>query len=141
MAHARHGYSYPKTPTYTVWVNIRQRCLNPRSQAFHNYGGRGITICDRWLVFENFLTDMGEKPNDMEIERRDNDADYSPDNCIWATRKANGRNRRTNKLTPELAAAIKAAYVPRIVPQHVIAKRFGVCQMTVSLVVRGETWT
>ncbi|MCK5601423.1 hypothetical protein KAR91_06135 [Candidatus Pacearchaeota archaeon] len=86
-----------KTPTYISWVAMLQRCNNPKGPAYHNYGGRGIKVCDRWLKFENFLCDMGERPEGMSIEREDNDKGYELGNCKWATVKEQSRNRRTNR--------------------------------------------
>ncbi len=80
---------------------MKQRCLNPKHPKFHRYGGRGITVCARWVVsFESFLADMGERPtpaSDYSIERKNNDGNYEPDNCVWATRKTQQRNRSANK--------------------------------------------
>ena len=89
-----------KTPVYQTWCSIIQRCLNKNSTIYKHYGGRGIKICDRWLKFENFYSDMGKKPNGLTIERKDNSLDYQPDNCIWTTQTEQNRNRRifkTNK--------------------------------------------
>lgn len=89
-----------KTLTYSAWCSIKTRCTNPKSQYWNTYGGRGITICDRWLhSFENFLLDMGEIPfGGAQIDRIDNDVNYSPDNCRWVTNKENQRNKSNNHL-------------------------------------------
>lgn len=81
-------------PTYNTWVNITQRCSNPNVPSWKHYGGRGITVCERWQDFANFLADMGERPEGLSIERIDNDAGYSPENCVWADQKAQTRNKR-----------------------------------------------
>lgn len=94
---ATHGKS--KTATYKSWSSMRDRCLNPNDSNFSEYGGRGLKICDRWLAsFENFYDDMGERPAELTIERRDNELGYSPENCYWGTRKQQQRNRRNNRL-------------------------------------------
>lgn len=89
----KHGMT--GTPTYHAWVAMRQRCSNPNLNRAERYVGRGIKVCDRWSSFENFLADMGVRPDGLSLEREDNDGDYEPGNCKWATRSEQMRNRRS----------------------------------------------
>jgi hypothetical protein len=86
------------TRAYEIWCGIRARCQNPNAPAYPNYGGRGITVCERWQRFSNFFADMGEPPKGMTLERIDNDGSYCPKNCVWADRRTQGRNKRNNRL-------------------------------------------
>lgn len=87
------------TPEYRTWSGIRERCTNPNIRNYASYGGRGLTVCESWSLFENFLADMGPRPSAFHsIERIDNSKGYSPDNCTWATRSEQQRNKRNNRL-------------------------------------------
>lgn len=88
-----------RTVTYQTWFGMKARCLNPRHTFYANYGSRGITVCERWLAFDNFLTDMGERPEGMTLDRIETDGNYEPSNCRWASRHDQNNNARSNTLT------------------------------------------
>lgn len=93
-----HGMT--ASPEYNSWHAMKSRCLYPSHEAYHRYGGRGITICDRWLnSFENFYADLGPRPEGTTLERINNNDGYHKDNCKWATRKEQSNNTCTNKKT------------------------------------------
>lgn len=92
-----HGHScgIGTSPTYQSWYAMKQRCTNPKHGKWKDYGGRGIAVCDRWLnSFENFLADMGERPNGTTLDRQEVNGNYEPSNCRWATAAEQSRNRR-----------------------------------------------
>lgn len=93
-----HGNAPRKraTKSYSVWTGIIERCNNKNSKKYKNYGGRGISVCQQWLKFENFLADMGHRPDGLSIDRINNDGNYEPGNCRWATKKEQNLNTRQN---------------------------------------------
>ena len=110
----RHGHAKvgAKTPTYIAWANMHARCRRP------DYIARGITVCDRWSSFENFLADMGERPDGLELDRENNDGGYEPSNCRWTTETTQSRNRRGRRMVVfqgeemTLAEAIERSGLP-----------------------------
>jgi hypothetical protein len=91
-----HGKSY--TPTYKIWNQMHQRCDNPNTKFFYRYGGRGISVCERWNEFRNFLKDMGERPPNMDLDRIDNEGNYEQSNCRWISHKENCNNQSRKKV-------------------------------------------
>ena len=120
-----HGMCY--TSTYKSWTMMKQRCLNINFPRFKEHGGRGITVCERWLKFENFLEDMGERPDGMSIDRIDNDGHYEPINCKWSTPKEQANNTKTTKLNDD---EVQRLYDSGLTGTE-IAKKFNVTHQSV----------
>lgn len=89
----KHGKS--RMPEYWAWKSMHHRCSQPSNPAFHHYGGRGITVCERWGSFDAFLSDMGLRPNGLTLERRNVNGNYCPENCYWADWSTQARNKRS----------------------------------------------
>jgi len=124
----RHGHTVNRirSKTHNCWVNMRQRCTNQNDPQYERYGGRGIRVCERWNVFENFLKDMGESPDSLSIERIDNNSNYEPNNCRWATSFEQTRNKRTSlkvEFRGNIVLFVDLCAQFNIVPYHVAYKR------------------
>jgi hypothetical protein len=106
-----HGMAH--TSDYKSWHAMIQRCTNPNNHKWQRYGGRGISICNRWMSFENFVDDMGHRPKGMTIDRIDNDGNYEPANCRWATQAQQSINKSSNVFLVIHGKAVTLTYAAR----------------------------
>jgi len=136
----KHGIS--NTPIYSTWVNMLRRCEIPKHPSYKDYGGRSIKVCERWHSFENFYADMDDKPKGLTLERTNNDGNYEPENCEWATWEKNRNNTR-----PKSSGHCKQywfrAWHKNMMCQFMsnnqskFAKQWGLKQATISKCLRG----
>lgn len=136
-----HGtrVSGARSPAYVSWVEMRWRCLSPRCRHYKNYGGRGITICPRWDAFALFLVDMGPRPADTTLDRIDVNGNYEPNNCRWATKTQQNRNRRTTKLDESRVRQIRERLLVGDT-KVAIARDFGISPSQVRFIQLGKAW-
>lgn len=133
----RHGMSY--SPTYKIWTAMKCRCLNKNDDRYQDYGGRGISVCERWLLFDNFLEDMGKKPDGLTLERKDNNKGYFLGNCHWATQRIQSRNKRNSKLTFDSAVEIIRLRQTGV-SFGKLGKMFNINRSHARQVVNGDLW-
>lgn len=128
-----------RTPEYTAWRNLVNRCTQPSSSRWSRYGGRGIVVCDRWLGddgFANFMIDMGPRPSsDHSIDRRNTNGDYTPENCRWATRTQQHETSSTTKVNA-LGVILICALKGRRIPTRFLGPAFGIQQITVYVIAK-----
>lgn len=132
-----HGQSQGGSPEYRAWKCMMTRCYNPRRAKYKRYGGRGIVVCDRWRQsFESFLADMGARPSPQHsLDRKDNNGNYTPDNCRWATQQEQARNRSNNRtltLDGKTVSLIEWSAITGI-PRRVISDRIDKLKWSVEL--------
>lgn len=117
LSYPVHGMS--RTAIYNSWTGMLDRVRNPNTRRYSRYGGRGITVCDRWLSFENFYADMGDRPSpDHSLDRVDNNGPYSPENCRWATLEEQNNNKVNNRFASVGGIAMTFARASRALGKY-----------------------
>lgn len=134
-----HAVDGKKSPTWVSWYGMFARCYDPRAASFYLYGARGITVCERWFVFANFLEDLGPRPPGTSLDRKNNDLGYNKQNCRWATAREQSRNTRATKLN-EVSVALIRYMRRRGTKRGPLAHAFGVSKHTITSVVSRRLW-
>jgi len=130
-----------KTPEYTSWYHMIERCSDENCEGFKNYGGRGITFAPHWRSFSGFIADMGPMPGrGFTIERIDVNGNYEPSNCIWLLKSLQSRNTRRNKLNPDLVKDLLIAKSAGVKVRH-WARQNGIPESAAYRAASGDTWT
>jgi len=126
---------------YVVYHGMISRCYSETNKAYKNYGGRGISVCEAWLQsFESFYSDMGECPEELALERTDNNGNYEPSNCCWASRTQQARNRRNVRMNPVAVRVIRWLLGNTDITQQRLADAYGVTRPVIGNIHRNNTW-
>lgn len=126
-----------RPPEYTVWQNMRARCLRATHPSYHRYGGRGITVCPEWADFRTFLADVGHRPGPgYSLERANNDGGYEPGNVRWATQSEQMRNTSRTKLSAQAVAEIRSSGMS----MKALARKYGCHPTTIQRARDGVSW-
>ncbi len=130
------------TPEYVSWYAMKTRCYNKKQKSYKDYGGRGITVCDRWKnSFTAFYKDMGPKPfPEAQIDRIENAGNYEPDNCKWESSEGNNQHRRSSKLNEDQIREIKNKYKTEKFTHRGLAKEYGVTYGLIGHILQGKKW-
>jgi hypothetical protein len=140
----KHGHCRQNgtSAEYNSWRAMGERCNNPNSDKWEDYGGRGIKVCDRWQGdrgFQNFLADMGPRPKGMTLDRKDPNGNYEPSNCRWATAQKQSQNQRRNRINMDAAREIRRLHAENIRLVE-IARQLNIPTLLVGRVARNQTW-
>jgi len=144
MPYYKHGET--KGRLHIIWRDMKQRCLNPNNIGFKNYGGRGITICPEWtdkekgyINFRDWALSNGYADN-LQIDRKNNDGNYEPNNCQWLTKIKNRLKQRRTKLSLKIANEIRELYIMEGWTQKQLVEKYNVCSATLSNIINNKIW-